>query len=423
MMAYLEGLTDPRQTKKVLHNFIETIMLVICAVIAGCDAWEDIADYCRVKEGWFREKLGLKLQNGIPSHDTMERVFGMLNPEEFQKRFMEWVEKSCGKQAREVINVDGKTMRGSAGKAQKPIHMVSAWASKARAVFGQMAVEEKTNEITAALELLELLDIENTIITADAMSCQKEIVKTISEKGADYVIGLKDNQPTLCQETRDYFVSALETPQFYPHVNRTVTLEKGHGRTETRRYYLCTDPDFLKLYPEWINLRSVGMMKSTVIQNETTTEETHYYISSLVDVKEFADAARRHWGIENSLHYCLDVTFREDRSRMRRNHSAENFAVVKHIVLNILKNMNDKLSVARRRRSCSYDDAYLEKVLMAINCCEVFPAPGLCIRTNSCILCGKEKASILTCRKPCGPHLFFAGQTRAPPERGKAWGC
>ena len=367
MMECLEGLTDPRQEKKVLHNFIETIMLVICAVIAGCDVWEDIADYCRVKESWFRERLGLKLENGIPSHDTMERVFGMLNPEEFQKRFIEWVEKSCGKQARGVISVDGKTMRGSGGKEQKPIHMVSAWANKARAVFGQMAVEEKTNEITAVPELLELLDIENTIITADAMSCQKDIVKKISEKGADYVIGLKDNQPTLCQETRDYFVSALETPQFYPHVSQTKTQEKGHGRIETRKYYLCTDPDFLKLYPEWTNLRSVGMMKSTVIQDEITTEETHYYISSLVDVTEFANAARSHWGVENSLHWCLDVTFREDHSRMRKDHSAENFSVVRHIVLNVLKNMDDKLSVARRRRRCAYDDAYLEKVMLSIH--------------------------------------------------------
>ena len=367
MMEYLKGLTDPRQEKKVQHNFIETIMLVICAVIAGCDVWEDIADYCRVKEAWFREKLGLKLENGIPSHDTMERVFGMLNPEEFQKRFIEWVEKSCGKQAREVISVDGKTMRGSAGKEQKPIHMVSAWASKTRAVFGQMAVEEKTNEITAVPELLELLDIENTIITADAMSCQKDIVKKISSKGADYVIGLKDNQPTLCRETNDYFVSALDTPQFYPHVSKTETHEKGHGRIETRKYYLCTDPDFLKLYPEWTNLHSVGMMKSTVIRGETTTEETHYYISSLVDIAEFANAARSHWGVENSLHYCLDVTFREDHSRMRKDHSAENFAVVRHIVLNVLKNMNDKLSVARRRRRCAYDDAYLEKVLLSIH--------------------------------------------------------
>ena len=367
MKEYFEGLTDPRQEGKVKHSFIETIMIVICAVIAGCDVWEDIADYCRVKEGWFREVLGLELANGIPSHDTMERIFAMLEPKEFQARFIEWVQHACGKQSREIISVDGKTMRGSGSEGQKPIHMVSAWANKARAVFGQMAVDEKTNEITAVPELLELLDIKGTIITADAMSCQKEIVRKISEKGADYVIGLKDNQPRLRQETEEYYVAAIEAPQFYRHIDRFVTQETGHGRIETREYYLCTDPDFLKLHTEWQNLNSVGMMKSRVVQGEITTEETHYYVSSLVDVEEFSVAARSHWGVENSLHWCLDVTFREDHSRMRKDNTAENFAVVRHIVLNILKNMDDKLSVARRRRRCAYDDAYLQKVLLSVH--------------------------------------------------------
>ena len=367
MSEYFKGMTDPRQEAKVKHSFIETIMIVICAVIAGCDVWEDIADYCRVKEAWFREALGLELANGIPSHDTMERIFAMLNPKEFQERFIAWVQHTCGKQSREIISVDGKTMRGSGSEEQKPIHMVSAWANKAKAVFGQMAVDGKTNEITAVPELLELLDIEGTIITADAMSCQKEIVRKIREKGADYVIGLKDNQPKLRQETEEYFTAALEEPQFYNCVEKHVTQEKGHGRIETREYYLCTDPDFLKLHGEWRDLRGVGMMKSRIIQGETTTEETHYYISSLEDVREFSVAARSHWGVENSLHWCLDVTFREDHSRMRKDNTAENFAVVRHIVLNILKRMDDKLSVARRRRRCCYDDDYLQKVLLSIH--------------------------------------------------------
>ena len=367
MSEYFEGMTDPRQEAKVKHSFIETVMIVICAVIAGCDVWEDIADYCRVKEAWFREALGLELANGIPSHDTMERIFAMLNPKEFQERFIAWVQHACGKQSREIISVDGKTMRGSGSEEQKPIHMVSAWANKAKAVFGQMAVDGKTNEITAVPELLELLDIEGTIITADAMSCQKEIVRKIREKGADYVIGLKDNQPKLRQETEEYFTAALEEPQFYNRVEKHVTQEKGHGRIETREYYLCTDPDFLKLHGEWRDLRGVGMMKSRIIEGETTTEETHYYISSLEDVREFSIAARSHWGVENSLHWCLDVTFREDHSRMRKDNTAENFAVVRHIVLNILKRMDDKLSVARRRRRCCYDDDYLQKVLLSIH--------------------------------------------------------
>lgn len=367
MTEYFEGMTDPRQAAKVRHSFIETIIIVICAVIAGCEVWEDIADYCRVKENWFREALGLKLSNGIPSHDTMERIFAMLNPKEFQERFIDWVEHTCGKENREIISIDGKTMRGSRSKEHKPIHMISAWANKAKAVFGQMAVEEKTNEITAVPELLELLDIEGTIITADAMSCQKEIVRRICDKGADYVIGLKENQPRLRQETEEYFTAALTTPQFYKHIEKYVCQEKGHGRIETREYYLCTDPDYLKLHDEWKNLHSVGMMKSRIVQGEAITEETHYYVSSLTDIKEFSDAARSHWGVENSLHWCLDVTFREDHSRMRKDNTAENFAVVRHIVLNILKRMDDKLSVARRRRRCAYDDTYLQKVIRSIH--------------------------------------------------------
>lgn len=230
-----------------------------------------------------------------------------------------------------------------------------------------MAVDEKSNEITAVPELLELLDIEGVVITTDAMSCQKEIVKKIREKNADYVIGLKDNQPIFRKETEEYFDSALKTPQFYPQVSRTVTHDKGHGRIEKREYYLCTDREFLSLHPEWKDLRSVGMVKSRIIQSATVSEETRYYISSLTDVKEYAHAVRCHWGIENSLHWCLDVTFREDHSRMCRDHSAENFAVVRHIVLNVLKNMPDKMSVARRRRHCSYDDDYLAMVLLSIH--------------------------------------------------------
>ena len=368
MKKYFETLTDTRQQAKVRHNFVETIMIVICAVIAGCDVWEDIADYCRVKEGWFRERLGLELKNGIPSHDTMSRIFGMLNPKEFHAHFVEWVQASCGKQAREILSIDGKTMRGSRDRDRKPIHIVSAWASKAKAVFGQLATEEKSNEITAVPLLLELLDIKGTIITADAMSCQKEIVKKITDGGADYTIGLKDNQPTLCQEAQEHLEAAQKEPKLYGPLAEMTTVDKGHGRIETRTYRLCTDPGFLDLYrKEWKNLNGIGMMESRIEKDGVITTEKHYHITSLTDVKEYAESARRHWGVESSLHWCLDVTFREDASRMRADHTAENFAVVRHIVLNVLKSMDDKMSVARRRRHCAYDDDYLEKVMRSIH--------------------------------------------------------
>ena len=205
MKEYFETLTDSRQQAKVLHNFTEIVMMVICAVIAGCDVWEDIADYCRVKERWLRERIGLKLENGIPSHDTLSRVFGMLDPTEFQGRFIEWAQVACGKHSREILSLDGKTMRGSRNGEEKPVHMVSAWASKAKAVFGQLAVDEKSNEITAVPALLELLDIKGCIITADAMSCQKEIIAKIADSDADYTIGLKENQATLCHAAQEHF--------------------------------------------------------------------------------------------------------------------------------------------------------------------------------------------------------------------------
>ena len=242
--------------------------------------------------------------------------------------------------------------------------MVSAWASKAKAVFGQLAVDEKSNEITAVPALLELLDIKGCIITADAMSCQKEIIAKIADSDADYTIGLKENQATLCHAAQEHFDAVFKEPTLFEPLETVETTEKGHGRIETRTYYLCADPDFLKIYqPKWKNLNGIGMMISKVEKNGEITEERHYHITSLKNVEEYAESARSHWGVEGSLHWCLDVTFREDHSRMRADHSAENFCVVRHIALNVLKNMDDKMSVARRRRHCAYDDAYLEKVI------------------------------------------------------------
>lgn len=367
MKEYFETLKDPRQQSKVMHNFAEIVMMVVCAVIAGCDVWEDIADYCRVKEEWLRERIGLKLENGIPSHDTLSRVFGMLDPKEFQAKFIEWAQAACGKQTREILSFDGKTMRGSRDGEEKPVHMVSAWANKARAVFGQLAVDEKSNEIKAVPLLLELLDIEGCIITADAMSCQKGIVAKITEKGADYTIGLKENQSVLCHAAQEHFEAVLKEPALYGPLARVMTADNGHGRTEERTYYLCTDPDFLKIYQDdWKKLNAIGMMVSRVEKNGEVTEEKRYHITSLTDVNEYAESARSHWGVESSLHWCLDVTFREDHSRMRADHSAENFCVVRHIALNILKNLDDRMSVARRRRHCAYDDAYLERVIQKL---------------------------------------------------------
>lgn len=367
MEKYFEEIHDPRQQAKVQHKLSEIIVLVICAVISGCDVWEDIADFCRVKLEWFRVALGLELRNGIPSHDTMERVFEMMDPKEFEQSFAQWVEDTCSVKGRETISIDGKTLRGSQSKAQKAIHMVSAWAHDAGLVLGQIATEEKSNEITAVPALLDTLDIEDCIVTADAMSCQKAITKKIAIQKGDYVIGLKENQATLYEEAVKYFAGAAEEPKLYQAVATEIVENKGHGREEKRVYSLCQATDILDTYRDWANLRAIGKVHSVITQNGVTTEADRYYITSLTDVKEFARAARNHWGIENSLHWCLDVTFREDASRTRKDHSAENFAVIRHFALSVLKSMKDNMSVARRRRHCAYDDEYLAHVILSIH--------------------------------------------------------
>ena len=364
---YFEGLTDGRQSGKVRHNLLEVVVMTVCAVIAGCDVWEDIADFCRVKEKWLKESFNMELGNGIPSHDTMQRVWGMIRPWEFERCFRSWVSSVCQQTAGEIISIDGKTSRGSAGEGKKAIHMVSAWAHEQQLVLGQCATGEKSNEITAVPELLNMLDIAGCIVTADAMSCQKEIAERIVENEGDYVVGLKRNQAILHRDTVDYFSAAMEEKMNYPQVQYTRTMEKGHGRIEERNYYLVTDIEWLYQREAWRGLKGLGMVRSKVTIGEKVTEERRYYITSLTNVEQFAKATRAHWGIENALHWCLDVTFREDHSRIRKDHSPENMAVVRHLVLDILKLYPEKISLARKRRRCSYDDAFLANVLRSLH--------------------------------------------------------
>ena len=366
MREYFGNIRDTRQPWKVKHNLLEIIVMTICAVIAGCDVWEDIADYCRVKADWFRESLHMKLENGVPSHDTMQRVWGMIDPRAFERSFCAWVEAVCHKTNGEIVSIDGKTVRRSGGKDRNPIHMVSAWANKQQMVLGQLATDEKSNEITAVPALLEMLDVAGCIITADAMSCQKEIVQKITEKEADYVIGLKDNQPTMRREVQEYFDAARREPKNYPSVKTVKTKDAGHGRIETRTYYLTTEIEWFENLADWQNLRAFGMVHSKVEQYDRVTEDVRYFITSLEDESMFAEAVRKHWGIENSLHWCLDMTFREDLSRIRKDHSAENMVVVRHMALNILKSYPAKISLARKRRRCAYDDAFFADVMNSV---------------------------------------------------------
>ena len=367
MHEYFKELTDPRQAGKIKHNLLEIIVMTICATIAGCDVWEDIADYCRVKEAWFRDALHMHLENGVPSHDTMQRVWGMLEPKEFERCFCAWVDAVCQKTEGEIISIDGKTIRRSGGRDQKPIHMVSAWANQLQMVLGQLATDEKSNEITAVPELLEMLDIKGCIITADAMSCQKTITEKIAEKEADYVLALKDNHPVFHDEVRTYFEAALKEPRNYPAVKSLKTIDSGHGRVETRTYYLTNEIDWYEDKTNWTNLRAFGMVCSRVEKQGVVTEDVRHFITSLDEIARFSRAVRKHWGIENSLHWCLDMTFREDYSRIRKDHSAENMAVVRHMALNILKNHPAKISLARKRRRCAYDDDFFAEVMYSVH--------------------------------------------------------
>ena len=294
----------------------------------------------------------------------MERVFKILKPSELENRFVMWTTAITKLISGDSINIDGKTLCGSKDRETEAIAMVSAWANKQNLVLGQLKVTEKSNEITAVPALLDMLDVENCVITSDSLNCQKETTAKIAEKGADYVLGLKGNHEKLHTAVSEHFmyeVSAYET---------VYTEELGHGRLEKREYYLETDIKFLEGIPEiekWINLNAVGMVKSVVEKKDKVSFEIRYFITSLTDAGHFAKSVREHWGIENSLHWCLDVGFNEDKSRMRTDNSAENFAVIRHVSLNLLKRDDSKMSLKAKRHRCAYDDDFLLKILFGIS--------------------------------------------------------
>ena len=357
MQKYFEEIKDKRQSWKIKHKLIEILVTGICAVISGCEYFEDIADFCSVKSEWFREKLGLELSNGTASHDTYERVFGMIEPKEFESCFTKWVRSIRKKTKEEIVSIDGKTVCGSGDEVNPAIQMVSAWSSANQLVLGQVKITDKTNEIKAIPNLLEILYLKGCIVTIDAMGCQKDISKKITAKKADYVLSLKENHPDMYNDVKFYFANELVKKS-------TVTQNKGHGRIEKREYFLETSIDWLHNRDEWTNLNAIGMVKSTVAEKGKIREETRYFITSLMSVDLFAKAVRAHWGIENSLHWCLDVVFHEDDCQVRANNVAENFVVTRHIALNILKNYPVKMSLARKRRKCQYDFDFMADVLL-----------------------------------------------------------
>lgn len=363
MKKYFEEIEDTRQPWKIKYNLVEVIVMTIVAVTAGAEHWNEIAMYCKSKEDIFRKKYHLILENGVPTDDTFQRIFAIIQPEQLEKFFVNWVKSVNDISENEIVSIDGKTICGSRDDNYSVIHMISAWANKTGIVLGQMRVDEKSNEIPAVPQLLDFIDVQNCTITSDAMSCQKKTVQKIREKNCDYAICLKGNQETIYDDVRFYFESAEKEPEFYA-LDKTETHDKGHGRIEKRQYFLETKVDWLEDREAWSGLNAVGMVKSARIVNGAKSIENRYFITSLTDVTQFAEAVRTHWGIENSLHWCLDVNFDEDRCRVRKDNSGENLAVIRHIALNLYKSYQVvKLSMKAKRFRCSFDDDFLYNVI------------------------------------------------------------
>ncbi|MDQ2731222.1 MAG: ISAs1 family transposase [Armatimonadota bacterium] len=376
LIEHFIQMPDPRMERTREHKLIDIIVIAICAMLCGADSFVAIADFGEDKEEWLRQRL--ELPNGIPSHDTFRRVFGLLNPEAFRKCFLSWTEGIRKHVSREIIAVDGKTLRHSFDHTseQSAIHMVSAWAASSRLVLGQTKVNDKSNEITAIPEVLRLLDISGCIVTIDAMGCQRGIATQIIEQGGDYVLALKGNQGTLHNTVERFFKEERKENFNGQPFDYLETIDKDHGRIEKRRYWLVSNVSaWLDPQGEWSGLGSIGMVESErFIQGKTVTE-TRYFINSLSGknmpeksgtgaIKLFSRAVRRHWGIENKVHWVLDVVFREDDCRIRKDFSPQNFATLRHIVLNILnQNKGVKGSLKRRRLRAGWSDHHLEAIL------------------------------------------------------------
>jgi predicted transposase YbfD/YdcC len=365
-LEHFEPLADPRQSGKVWYPLDEMLLLNLMAVLAGADGWVEVATFGKSKLDLLRRYR--PYVEGTPSHDQLGDLFAALDAEAFQQCFINWA-GSLTRLGPDIVAIDGKTLRRAyqEGGGKAAIHMVSAWSSRQRLVLGQNKVAEKSNEITAIPALLELLTLKGAIVTIDAMGCQTEIAKKIIEKGADYVLALKGNQGTLRADVELFFTEQKDRKFKDTKISRHETLEKSHGRIETRSCTSIDDIDWLKKRHDWTNLKSIVMVESVrEIVGGKTESETRFYISSLAaDAERQGEAIRSHWGVENSHHWVMDMVFRDDECRIRKDNAPANFATIKHIASNLMRRKPDKHSMRVKRRLAAWNDDYLASLIAA----------------------------------------------------------
>lgn len=359
LAKHLECITDPRR-HNVRHEVGDIIMIALCAVVSGADSWTQVAEYGRSKKQWFKEFL--PLPNGIPSHDTFGRLFARLDPHIFQDFFSRWIQDISDSIKNKTVAIDGKTLRGSHDKinGKTAIHMLSAWFTEAGLVLGQIKTKDKSNEITAIPELIKSLNLQGAVVTIDAMGCQKKITSAIVDQKADYTIQVKGNQKNLYQDIALFFQEPANEPFDYFE-----TIDGDHGRIETRKYFTTDQTDWIEAKEQWAGLKTIAMATRQRDVNGVTSKESSYFISSLEnDAANIAASIRDHWGIENGLHWCLDVSFREDLCRVRTDYAPENFATLRHIAINMLKQEKTlKGGLQTKRLKAAWDHKYLLKIL------------------------------------------------------------
>jgi predicted transposase YbfD/YdcC len=362
-----KDIQDPRLQRKQLHKLDDIFFMTLCAVICGCDGWVAIEKFANIKRNWFKQYLSL--ENGIPSHDTFGRVFSLIDPEQFQTCFSNWIKDIVKSVTGDVIAIDGKCLRRSHDKSsnKSAIYMVSAWSHDNQLTLGQVKVDEKSNEITALPALLENLDITGGIITTDALNTQKKSAEVIVSKGADYVTALKGNQSTLHDDVILFFEN---TPTSYANsLNTYKSVDAGHGRIEERIVTSCNQIEWLTAHHSHPHLASIISVTSRRFHEDKWSQETRYFISSVKhnDAEKFAHYVRAHWGVENNLHWTLDMAFDEDHCRNRQGYAAQNMAILRHISLNLLKSdTGNKVGIKIKRQMAGWDNDYLLKLLQII---------------------------------------------------------